>query len=73
MKFQNLTGDKTWDYSPKLKLWQNSNCDKTQIVTKLKMGRKKKLKKLKCEEEETKTIKMWQNSNCDKTKELNLW
>ena len=44
----------------KLKLWQNSKCEKkTLIVTKLKTWRKK--------------LKMWQNSDCDKPQELKLW
>ena len=75
LKNKNSNGDKTqklkllqnWKTqivtSQKLKLWRNSNCDKTQIVAKLKMWRRKKTQKL----------KMWQNSNCDKTEELKVW
>ena len=62
----------------KLKLWQNSSCDKTQIVIKLKLWqtlscdktqivtaqivKKKKINNLKCD-----------NSNCDKTQYLKWW
>ena len=58
----------------KIKLWQNlicdnnSNCDKTQIVTKLKTQILTKLKNSICD----KTL----NSNCGKTSirtNLNLW
>ena len=76
MKLKKSNGDKT-----QLKLWQNtknSNCDKTQIVTKLKIERKK------ISTQNVKRFKLWQNlrtqiltklknSNYDKTQKLKLW
>ena len=50
---------------------KNLNCDKTQILTKLKMGRRKKLKNLPCNK--TQIVTKLENSNYDKTQILKLW
>ena len=62
---------------------KSSNCDKSQIVTKLKLWQNsncdkgqvltkiKLWQKSNCEEKKLKKS-MWQNSNCDKTQELKL-
>ena len=64
---------------------QNSNCDKTQIVTKLKLWQnlncdktqivtKHKLwQKSKGEDKKNQKLEIYQNSNCDKTQELKSW
>ena len=55
----------------KLKMWQNSNCDKTQILIKLKIrqnsncDRTTKLKFL--QNSKTQFVTKLKNSNCDKT------
>ena len=70
-----------------VELWQNLSCDKTQIVTKLKLGQKSS-----CDKAQIGTkIKLWrktfffksvwktqivtelENSNYDKTQKLKLW
>ena len=58
-KTQIVTKLKLWQ----LKLWQKLSCDKTQIVTKNQIVKKKK----------NKNKSIWQNWTCDKTGELKLW
>ena len=57
----------------KLKLWQNSNNDKTkknQIVTKLKKSNCEILKKSNCENSKTRIVTKLKNSNCGKPQNL---
>ena len=90
MKLENSNCDKTQtqivmnpnnskcDEIQKLKLWQNSNCDKFQIVTKLKLYKNSncdktwKLKNSNCEEKNQK-LKFWQNSKTWIVTKLESW
>ena len=50
---------------------KNSKCDKTQLVTKLKLRQN-----WNCDKTQIEKLKLWQNSNCDKTQigtKLKLW
>ena len=56
----------------KLKMWQNSSCDKAQIETKLKLWQNYNYEKnYKCDK--TKIVTKLINSNYDKTPKLKLW
>ena len=62
----------------KLKLWQNSNCDKTQIVTKLKLWQnsncdKTQIVKNSKTQNVRKKLKLWQNSKTQIVTKLELW
>ena len=58
----------------KTEWWQNSSCDKTQIVTKVKCWQKSKLdKNLMFKKKDKEKNSLWQKSNCDKTQELKVW
>ena len=73
-KLKNSNCDKTKKNQivMKIKLWEKSSSDKTQIVKKKKTQKLKMLQNPNCDEtQELKYDRPW-NSNCDKTQNLNL-
>ena len=62
------------DQTQKLKFWQSLNCNKTQVVTKLKLWHPKLWQNTNCDKSQVvTTLKLWQNSNCEQkiSKSLN--
>ena len=60
----------------KLKLWQKSNWDKSQVVTILKLGQKSSFEeklKIKTQCDETQIVTKPENLNYEKTQKLKLW
>ena len=64
--------------------FKNSKCDKTQLVTKLKLGQNSNCDRQNSSCDKTQIVtklkfweksktQIWQNSDCDKTWELKLW